>query len=90
VRAIETPHGTPSGYSYHGCRCGSCTDAHRNYQWLRTQVRREWLAKLPAGVAAPFEHGASAYCNWGCRCGTCTRANTAKAAERRAAGGRRA
>jgi hypothetical protein len=22
-------HGTPSGYSYHGCRCAECTEAKR-------------------------------------------------------------
>jgi hypothetical protein len=36
-RSIKTPkltfipHGTSSGYSYHGCRCDECTRWRRNY-----------------------------------------------------------
>ena len=29
---VETPHGTHSGYSYHGCRCADCLDAQASYQ----------------------------------------------------------
>ena len=25
-------HGTPSGYTYHGCRCEACTTCQREYQ----------------------------------------------------------
>lgn len=28
----ERWHGTKNGYSYHKCRCTSCTEAHKQYQ----------------------------------------------------------
>ncbi|WP_160051187.1 helix-turn-helix domain-containing protein [Nocardiopsis sp. FR26] len=34
--ADQIPHGTPSGYSYHGCRCRPCTDAQLRY-WNRRE-----------------------------------------------------
>ena len=42
------PHGTHSGYSYHGCRCDSCTQAHSEYQ-EKFQVTRSREALIAAG-----------------------------------------
>lgn len=31
---MTTPHGTPGGYTNHGCRCSRCREAWRVYHWL--------------------------------------------------------
>lgn len=38
--AILPGHGTNLRYAKHGCRCGSCTAAHRNHERGRRRARR--------------------------------------------------
>lgn len=42
--AVETWHGTPSGYRSRGCRCEPCTTAHNNRQayWYRLKGYDTW------------------------------------------------
>lgn len=57
-------HGTPGGYSYHGCRCDVCRIAHAERQRVRS---RELVAS-----AGREEHGTSRLYHAGCRCTSCT------------------
>lgn len=51
-------HGTEKGYSYHGCRCERCREAHR-------ESHTRWRAGGP-----PSSHGSGGY-EKGCRCAVC-------------------
>lgn len=42
-----TPHGTPTGYINHGCRCAACSEARRAYRFeLRARARARRDAEL--------------------------------------------
>jgi hypothetical protein len=64
----EAKHGG-NHYVNDGCRCETCTEAHRVLTAARRSARYETtrLYGLPDHVA----HGSSAYLNWGCRCSVC-------------------
>lgn len=80
-----------SGYSQ-GCRCETCTVAHRDY--LRTYMaaryerarRRRVLVEAGGGryIADGIKHGHGGYTNHSCRCETCREAK--RAYDRRRAG----
>lgn len=77
----EWKHGTASGYTYYGCRCGECREGHR------LRMARRKAERLSGPVLG--KHGLrSTYSNWGCRCEPCTKAHSeacvAYARERRA------
>ncbi len=82
----ESWHGTGHGYSYHGCRCQPCTDAHR-------RRCNDWMNRVALKVPeADLTHGVrSTYNNYGCRCEDCRRAqsdhNRQWRERRKAAGG---
>lgn len=48
--AVETWHGTPSGYRRHGCRCTPCNTAHANRQayWYRLKGYGTWTPFVDA------------------------------------------
>jgi hypothetical protein len=56
--ASDPRHGTPSGYSYWGCRCGKCRAASTE---AARQGRKNAVVK---------NHGRGGY-DLGCRCGEC-------------------
>lgn len=63
--ATIVPHGTASGYGYHGCRCLECITFNTNRSKRLYEDR-----KARAATDAP--HGTeTAYRNWGCRCRPC-------------------
>lgn len=75
--AKAIPHGTPSGYTYHKCRCDECKAAESEYQSLRRASRPENYR--PSTL---IRHGTqSGYNTHGCRCEEC-RSAKAKAAQR--------
>jgi hypothetical protein len=46
LKGKEAPnHGTESGYSNYGCRCDTCLQAHRDYEWLSMHVHRHQQRK---------------------------------------------
>jgi hypothetical protein len=62
------PHGTVSGYNYHGCRCADCRAGAAEY-------RRAWRAKLKQTPGKQVPHGTRyGYLEYGCRCYPCHRA----------------
>lgn len=68
------PHGSPSTYGNHGCRCAPCTAAWRS---TVASLRQQRYAKtaVNGGVAPIAAHGStSTRMNWGCRCGPCQEA----------------
>lgn len=71
-------HGTEGSYSYGGCRCRVCTDAHRQYNQAR---RASYIARLGADPTIATHGQRSTYVNYGCRCEPCRAANTAACAE---------
>ncbi len=74
------PHGTGSRYSYHGCRCELCTEAHRN---RAAETRRKRRAAVAAGTT-PVPHGtANGYQNYYCRCDDCREAERVWQRQRR-------
>lgn len=74
----ETPeHGTTTMYSKHGCKCETCTEAHR----VRHAAWREQAAQLPFDQ---IPHGANGYSNYRCRCEVCKGAGSRKNAAYRA------
>jgi hypothetical protein len=48
VARVSVPHGTASGYSYHGCRCDECRAA-----WARS--KREWRARRRGSPTTSYE-----------------------------------
>lgn len=71
-------HGTPAGYSNHGCRCRACTEAHR----VKCAA---YMERVRARNQVLGEHGSSAAYASGCRCDECRNAHneTSKLAKRR-------
>lgn len=63
----EHIHGTPSGYSYYGCRCDVCRRGNRERHRRMREDRQQRLHEAPHGTPG-------GYVNWGCRCGDCTAA----------------
>lgn len=57
------PHGTPSGWQHHRCRCEICLIARREYK------RAERAARMARPATAP--HGTSLAYRQGCRCDQC-------------------
>lgn len=73
----EKWHGTPGGYTNHGCRCDDCRAALRDYQRRRRKQRIE--SPTPDRV-----HGTvNGYGNYGCRCDRCRGAWTKNEQRRR-------
>lgn len=70
-------HGTHYAYSKLGCRCATCTEAHRVRQ-LRLQKQR-----LPLAEDDPRHGRHTSYTNYGCRCDACRGAKRAYDAARR-------
>jgi calcineurin-like phosphoesterase family protein len=75
----EPWHGTPNGYSYHGCKCAQCRRAKADEQ-ARNVAARALLPwdEIPHGT----ENG---YGNYKCRCGECREAHRVDGQRRRLA-----
>lgn len=74
-------HGTPNGYTNHGCRCAPCKTAWAAEFKRMAENRAARLAADP--TLAP--HGVvSTYFNWKCRCVECRSAHAAATRELRA------
>lgn len=74
------PHGgSGNGYTYHGCRCGLCTEANAR-RASRRRHEREQMTKDPTD---PRHGKLSFYTNFGCRCDRCREAASEKAAAAR-------
>lgn len=57
----DIPHGTPSGYNYHGCRCSVCVEGKRDRDrsyYERTRERK--IAQAKAYYEANHEAGKAA------------------------------
>lgn len=65
VNSHPVPHGTPSGYMYHRCRCPECTAANR-------ALTPRSCPKCERGESHEFVHGDWAYHYHQCRCNLCT------------------
>lgn len=74
---VEIPHGRPSAWQYHKCRCDICTRARRAYK------RRERDRQLAAPTVTA-EHGTILAYRQGCRCPACMRASAGEMAARQA------
>lgn len=75
--SAERWHGTPGGYSNHGCRCDDCRKAWREHA-SKMRANRRNRASIPDTV----RHGVvSTYTNWGCRCEPCKLARSIADAE---------
>lgn len=70
----DARHGTTNGYGNLGCRCASCTEAHRQ-QHNRYMQRVRETKKL---VTADAAHGTSYRYDVGCRCDPCREAHNRK------------
>lgn len=70
------PHGTPSGWHYHRCRCEVCVEARREYK------RAERVRQLAGFDPAWYEHGRTETYQAGCDCEACAEAMRAWLAER--------
>lgn len=55
-----------NGYVFHKCRCGTCSDAEREYE----KSYKERFKKDKRWLEVGFNHGANGY-RLGCRCETC-------------------
>ena len=75
--AREVPHGTPSGWQHHKCRCEVCLEARTEYK-RQEHRRRQARARITAG------HGTVRAYQQGCNCTACTAAVAAQSAERQA------
>lgn len=83
VSGKPVPHGQPGTYRHHGCSCGPCMKAHRDWMNESNRARRERLRADPS--AAP--HGrVHTYSGWGCRCEECKEAARQARASRRRTG----
>lgn len=70
-------HGTLSGYTNHGCRCGDCRSAWNAYQ-------REYRLRLVERPVPDDAHGRyTTYLSWSCRCDDCRAAWAAYGRQRR-------
>lgn len=59
-------HGSPSTYSYHGCRCDACRAA-----WA-ADCRQRRLYRTASDLPPGVKHGLpNTYTNYGCRCPPC-------------------
>lgn len=65
--ATVIPHGTESGYKWHGCSCADCRAAHAAGERRRRDARRARLAADPS-----VAHGSVEGYRAGCRCPECT------------------
>ena len=68
------PHGTPSGYEYHGCLCDECRAAYR--AWRRDLYARNAAKegrKVRHKNTTPIEHGTQSGYDRRCRCVECKR-----------------
>lgn len=72
------PHGTPSAWQHHRCRCEVCAEARREYRRAEHQ-RRVARARITA------EHGTQLAYQQGCRCDRCTEVMRRWTADRQAA-----
>lgn len=70
------PHGAPSGWKYHRCRCEVCTEAKREYK------RAERARRLEGFDPAEHEHGRTETYQAGCPCDACAEAMRVWLAER--------
>lgn len=70
----EIPHGSPSAWVWHKCRCDVCLQARTEYKRLEREKRME------GPVTA--EHGTNAAYGQGCRCEVCVEAARVRLAQR--------
>lgn len=70
------PHGTPSGWQWHKCRCDVCLNARRLYK----KTEREKRQTRPVTA----EHGTERAYQQGCDCGECREAMRVYLADRQA------
>lgn len=68
TRRVPIPHGTPSGWSWHKCKCGVCMEAKREYK------AREYQ-RAKAREVKPEEHGTHTGRWHGCKCQACRQVN---------------
>lgn len=71
----EIPHGTPSAWSYHGCRCAVCMEARSAYKAQEREAERARYAADPDAAGWPA-HGTTRRAALGCECDTCIAAQT--------------
>ncbi|WP_460690208.1 hypothetical protein [Nesterenkonia suensis] len=64
----QIPHGTPSGWSWHKCRCEVCVEARREYK------RAERVRRLDGFDPDKYEHGRTETYQAGCDCEPCAAA----------------
>ncbi len=86
--ALESWHGTVTGYVRHGCRLDCCRKALATYTAERRELRRALLRtdrRTGRQVAIHDHRGRllphgenSTYTNWLCRCAPCTSAASAR------------
>jgi hypothetical protein len=83
----DYPHNN-STYCNLGCRCATCTAAHRRYKGdLRAQRLAQRVLVDGRLVHPHARHGeAASYHNWGCRCPACTEATRVRYGRPRRAG----
>ena len=70
----EIPHGRPSAWAWHKCRCDVCLQARTEYKRLEREKR----------IAKPVtaEHGTATAYTQGCRCEACVEAARVRLAQR--------
>lgn len=79
----EIPHGTPSAWSYHGCRCGVCVEARSAYKAQGREAERARYAAAPDAPGWPA-HGTVRRATLGCTCEACIAAQTGETRVRQA------
>ena len=67
-------HGTPSGYSYWGCRCAPCTSAINRHvrAWSDEQLDKAVMVDGRRYVAHAPHGTTSGYSSYRCQCDPCT------------------
>ena len=79
----EIQHGTPSAWSYHGCRCDVCVEARAVYKKREREAERARYAADPDAPGWP-PHGTTRRATLGCTCDTCITAQTSETRARQA------
>jgi len=73
-------HGTPGGYTNHGCKCDRCRMAWNAARLKRYHDRKTFALAHPGSIDS---HGTLRGYNQGCRCSGCVRANSRANTERK-------